>query len=477
MALLVPLLLLVLGTATPVACDNPRAASNTTIDTDVAIIGLGASGAYAAVRLREDYGLNVVVIEQQDRPGGHVATWFDPVTGQPFNYGVAIYTNQTVSRDFFARFDVPVGPPQFAIPLADTLYAEFATGAKVDYTPPSSEAIAEASERYRQEWLKYEPILYPSSVDFPSGDAIPEDLLLPWTEFAVKHNVTAFAPSIFEVMVVEMEQALFIDIFKAYGYPTTDGGLQPTAGTSQPFYDKIGALLGDDILYSSQVISSSRLEQGVALVVQGVDGGITQVNARQLLVAAPPENLGKEAYDLTEDEFALLNSPTGYRCYNGIVSHPSLPVGTVTNLEPGFAESGYSTFPDPTMLSAFSYLGNSSSGPVYRVIVLSQPETTLEEAQEVVQSALRNMINEGTLPPGNADEVEFKGFQNHGRLYKRWTADQLRNGTLGRLNALQGKRATWFTGAFWMNNDSAMLWNSTEVIVQRIVEGLQVKEV
>lgn len=40
---------------------------NVAIDIDVAIIGGGASGAYAAVRLREDFGKNIVVVEKQDR--------------------------------------------------------------------------------------------------------------------------------------------------------------------------------------------------------------------------------------------------------------------------------------------------------------------------------------------------------------------------------------------------------------------------
>ena len=34
-----------------------------TVNTDVAILGGGASGTYAAVRLREDYGKNVLLIE------------------------------------------------------------------------------------------------------------------------------------------------------------------------------------------------------------------------------------------------------------------------------------------------------------------------------------------------------------------------------------------------------------------------------
>lgn len=36
------------------------------IEKDVAIIGGGASGTHTAVRLREDYGVSVVVVESED---------------------------------------------------------------------------------------------------------------------------------------------------------------------------------------------------------------------------------------------------------------------------------------------------------------------------------------------------------------------------------------------------------------------------
>ena len=38
-----------------------------TITRDVAIIGGGASGAHAAVRLREDFGKSVIVVEKKNR--------------------------------------------------------------------------------------------------------------------------------------------------------------------------------------------------------------------------------------------------------------------------------------------------------------------------------------------------------------------------------------------------------------------------
>lgn len=57
------------ATALLLACASVAAASwlPNIIARDVAIVGGGASGAYAAVRLREDFGQSVVVIEKAGR--------------------------------------------------------------------------------------------------------------------------------------------------------------------------------------------------------------------------------------------------------------------------------------------------------------------------------------------------------------------------------------------------------------------------
>lgn len=49
------------------AIDESAFAPADIITKDVAIIGGGASGTYAAVRLREDLNVSIVVIEAQDR--------------------------------------------------------------------------------------------------------------------------------------------------------------------------------------------------------------------------------------------------------------------------------------------------------------------------------------------------------------------------------------------------------------------------
>ena len=54
--------------------DEGRFSANDIVEKDVAIIGGGASGTYAAVRLREDFGVSVVVVEKEDHLVRHSET-------------------------------------------------------------------------------------------------------------------------------------------------------------------------------------------------------------------------------------------------------------------------------------------------------------------------------------------------------------------------------------------------------------------
>lgn len=43
----------------------PESIATSIVNKDVAIVGGGASGAYAAIRLKEDYGKSIVLIEKE----------------------------------------------------------------------------------------------------------------------------------------------------------------------------------------------------------------------------------------------------------------------------------------------------------------------------------------------------------------------------------------------------------------------------
>lgn len=84
--------LLAVTSAAPPISERTSFSAKDTITVDVAIIGGGATGTYAAVRLK-DYGKSVLVIEKSGRLGGHTETYFAtdapaPFTGAPVDYGV-----------------------------------------------------------------------------------------------------------------------------------------------------------------------------------------------------------------------------------------------------------------------------------------------------------------------------------------------------------------------------------------------------
>lgn len=72
---------------------------------DVAIIGGGSTGVYAAVGLRER-GKSVAVIERQGYLGGHAETFTDPVSNERINIGVEVFDHLPVVTNYFKRFRI-----------------------------------------------------------------------------------------------------------------------------------------------------------------------------------------------------------------------------------------------------------------------------------------------------------------------------------------------------------------------------------
>jgi 2-polyprenyl-6-methoxyphenol hydroxylase-like FAD-dependent oxidoreductase len=106
----IALLFLLSRQATSVLSEGPASNQVQVIDADVAIVGGGAGGTYAAVRLHEDLNTSIVLIEPKSRLGGHVSTYTVPETNTTFEYGVQSYVRNSAAIDFFARFGVNTQP-------------------------------------------------------------------------------------------------------------------------------------------------------------------------------------------------------------------------------------------------------------------------------------------------------------------------------------------------------------------------------
>lgn len=189
-----PLVLIALVAAAGGVSDT----TNEVINRDVVIVGGGASGAHAAVKLR-DMGKTIALVEKRDKLGGHTETYQDPLTGKPINVGVQAWTTYKNTTDFITkRMNLSV-VVKSQTSLA-TKYVDFTTGQALDsYTAPTSAEALAALRTYHELCKQYEQLLLPGYFDFPLPDDIPEDLTLLFRDFVAKYNISAAVPRLFQL--------------------------------------------------------------------------------------------------------------------------------------------------------------------------------------------------------------------------------------------------------------------------------------
>ncbi|KAF2182433.1 hypothetical protein K469DRAFT_728596 [Zopfia rhizophila CBS 207.26] len=127
------------------------------ITRNVAIIGVGSSGTYAAIRLK-DKGKSIIV----------------------------------VVRNYFACFNIPrakLDPKRVSAPRATY---DFRIGKSVTNESSDPQAVGAAFQAYTEELLKY-PSLN-GGLFLP--EPMPEDLYLPFGDFVKKYNIEAAVPTI-----------------------------------------------------------------------------------------------------------------------------------------------------------------------------------------------------------------------------------------------------------------------------------------
>lgn len=151
-----------------------------TITRDFAIIGGGSTGTYSAIRLK-DLGNTVVVVEGKDRLGGHTETYHDPKTGGTIDYGVVIWHDLDIVRNYFARLNVSLITNSDANTASQ--YVDFQTGKPVsNYSAPDPSA---ALGIYAEQLAKYPYVELGFDLPYP----VPDDLLLLFGDFVLKYGL------------------------------------------------------------------------------------------------------------------------------------------------------------------------------------------------------------------------------------------------------------------------------------------------
>ncbi|KAH6661950.1 FAD dependent oxidoreductase [Plectosphaerella plurivora] len=447
-----------------------------TIQRDVAVIGGGAAGAHAAVWLR-DHDRSVVVVEKASQLGGHTDAYTDPVSGKKINVGVQAWMEYGNAFDFPHRMNVSTsGGMEFT--TLDYNFVDFTNGRPVaDYVAPGPGDMYPALQRYLDVLEQYEPMILPGFDGFPDAESIPEDLLMPFGEFVAKYDLAAAVPQIWDSTAQGLGDTMNVPalwVFQASGVPMVRALLGqaaaavPASGRLYELFESVAAFLGDDVLYSSTVVSSKRAEtDGVSLVVEGPDG-VTCVEAKRLLIAFEPTTEDLKPFDTDAAEADVFDRFSYATVYAGILRHPSLKVGNAySNRVP--ASTSYTVFPTASQVGRIDYIGGTED--LFQFTAVGTESDTTESIKALIAETINTMIEAGTLPASNGT-LSFAAFANHGKMHPHVSREDLLDGFIQRQLALQGKRSTWFTGAAFSAGFSTVLWEYNEQLLPRVIEGI-----
>jgi hypothetical protein len=421
---------------------------------DVCVIGGGSAGTYTAVRLG-DLGRTVVVVEGKDRLGGHTETYHDPVTGGTVDIGVIVFEDEPLVRSYFGRFGVGLSP--IGGLAGSTTYVDFRTGRPVDYAPPSPTALP----AYYQFIGQYGPI----DTVFELPDPVPHDLVAPFSEFVAKYDFGSVVPLVFGYgqgigNILDLPALYSINTFGQGVVRNILAGsfLTTTAHNNSLLYERATAHLGADVLLRSQVLRVGRHPSGVRVLVATPDGPRLIV-ADKLVVTIPPLLRNFAGFDLDATERAVFGQFISGAYYTGVARLSGLPDGV--GLDNAAAETPYHLPPLPGLY------GVSPTGipGLYNVKFGSPSPLPDTQVRRSIRAEIERVATAGTYPVVFHD---LAVYSSHTPFELHVTAQAIAAGFYRRLNALQGRNRTYYSGAAFHSHNSTRIWAGTERVLPSI---------
>jgi hypothetical protein len=450
------------GSATASLGPSGAAAAAGTIDAtgarvirrDVCVIGGGSAGTYAAVRLR-DLGRSVAVVESKDRLGGHTETYHDPETGGTVDIGVIVFEDNPLVRSHFGRFGVDLAP--IGGLGGRTTYVDFRTGRPVDYTPP----VPTALPAYYELISRYGPI--DTVIDLP--DPVPAELVAPFADFVRAHDLASVVPLVFNYgqgigNILELPALYSINTFGQGVVRNILSGsfLTTAAHDNSLLYERATAHLGDDVLLESAVLLVNRSATGVRLLVATPEGPVLIV-AGKLLVTAPPLLRTFAGFDLDAVERSLFAQFVSGAYYTGVVRLSGLPAGV--GLANVAADTPYHLPPLPGLYD----VGPTGIPGLYNVKYGSPSPLPEAVVRRNIRTEIERVAKAGTFPV-RFEELEV--FAAHAPFELHVSPTAIAGGFYRRLNALQGRNRTYYSGAAFHSHNSTRIWTGLEALLPSI---------
>ncbi|GAB1206781.1 hypothetical protein APSETT445_005481 [Aspergillus pseudonomiae] len=432
------------------------------ITRDVCILGGGATGAYAAIRLK-DMNKSVVVVERNSRLGGHAETLYVE-NGGHVDYGVQGVFNTNVSRDFFTRLGVqwkPLTPGSLV-----NKYVNFKTGQEV---PPPAGVVDTVAALlvYRSAIQKFD---YLKDGVYNLPDPVPEELLWPFSQFVEKYKfegalsvIYTFANALGDMLatptlyVIQAFGIAHIDIFLQGGYITPNNGMYE-------LYRKASEVLDTDVLYNSKATHTRRSDTGIKILTQDTSGKKTLIEAKKLLVTIPPTPENLKSLVLVPEESSLFAKLFWKTYYVAVLKNTGIPNDiNVQNVDPGEKPGNLPRAPFQWALQDMgpnNYLASKIVGDM---------NFTDSQARELIMGDLRRMATAGTFVI--QEDWEMAVFGSHVPTSMMVGVEDVRDGFYRKVYGLQGQRSTFWTGLTLASDYSALLWQYTDSVVGKMFGG------
>ncbi|MEO6603758.1 MAG: FAD-dependent oxidoreductase [Polyangiaceae bacterium] len=436
-------------------------AGGTDLERDVAIIGGGGAGTYAALRLR-DQGKSVAVIERTGRLGGHAQTFHDPASGAPIDIGVIVFPDNSLVRNYFGRFGQPLLTANFA--GGQSRYVDFRTGRSVAAFQPGAADLGGALFQYLQILATRFPFLEQNGFQLPPPGPVLDELLLPFGQFAQQNGLNALLPTFaqFEQGFGPLLEATTLYVLKNMS-STVVGALLNSSFLLAPFgvgglYDAATTALSQDLVMGANILSVSRRGQRVRVKVS-TPQGVRTITARKLLFTAPPLLCNLLGFDLDLRELATLARFSSHNYWTAVAKISGMVPGvSLVNASP---DTPFNLTQSPGIYS----IGPSAAPGLYNVKFGSS--TPIPDP--LVQLSIRAAVERVALPGISLDFQGFSVFKDHSPYSVVASPREIRAGFYRDLQQLQGHNRTYYAGAAFQTHNSAAIWAYLEELLPTVL--------
>lgn len=439
---------------------NPAAFSSKDIlNYDVCVIGGGAAGTYAAIRLR-DLNKTVAVVETQGRLGGHTVTYTDPASKATIDIGVIVFNNEDLTKNYFGRFNVSLTVANFDTPGVTNEYVDFRTGKIVKgYVKPNGTAAYRA---YATQLARH-PFLDLSLGNIPQP--VPADLLLSFGDFIKKYSLQDAIPQFYSYGqgFGDILNLPALYAFKYFNTNNFQAALTTTRNDNSELYRKAQAELGADALLNSNVLAMDRSDPNFVKVLVKTPSGRKLIKAKKILSTIPPLLSNLRGFDLDATERPLFKQFKYHTYYVGLLSNSGIP--DTLQLQNVGKDTPYNL---PVLPAA--YYISPTKIPGLHFFQAGTPETEVLSSRQIqaeVVGSIKRMRAVGTLPSTNATP-NYAIFANHVPYSIYVPPSVIATGFYNKVFALQGRKNTYWSGAAFVTHDSSAIWKYTETLIKDI---------